>query len=245
MSAPRPTPDFHDVEYPADPYPGERPPTSFLHHDEAGYVLVPDATPSGWRLNGTTGRDLDDELAALGAASVQERLPVLAYGSNVNPSKITWMREELGLSGPVIVIQAECQNVAAVWSAGVRQRDGQRPAVIAAWPEIRERHAVLLVTPEQRQVLDRVEGRGERYRLAHVHTPVELDGGRALASVLAYTARPEVVGKNVPIHLNRSPLLVDGKFVRCADVEQAQAILLDGVPADSDGLTATEVHGEP
>lgn len=247
MSTAKPPPDFTDAEYPADPYPGTRPPASFLHHNGAGYVLVPiaDDTGSGWRIGGPAGPDLDDELVAMGVAPVRDRLPVLAYGSNANPSKITWMREQLGLPGPAIVIRAECRDISAVWSAGVRQRDGQRPAVIAAQPGTQEMHAVWLATPEQRRVLDQVEGRGQRYRLAWVHTPVILEGNRSLTSVLAYTARPEAIGQDVPMHLNRSPLLVDGQFVRCADVEQAEALRFDGVPADSDGLDAAEVDGEP
>lgn len=240
------SPEFIDQDYPADPYPGARPSTSFVHLDAAGYALTSDeALPSGWRLGDHPGRDLDAELSAIGEPLLAERMPVLAYGSNANPSKITWLREELGLEGPVVVIRASCRDVAAVWSAGTRERDGQRPAVISASPGTVEHHAVWLATPEQRRVLDEVGGRGERYRLAWVHTPVRFEGGRDLRSVLAYTARPEAIGQDVPLHLNRSPLLVDGRPVKCAELWQDRALRLEGEPADSDGLVATEVHGDP
>lgn len=230
--------DFSDEDFPADPYPGPRPDGSFVHNGKTGHHLA-----DGWTLRDGTG--LDEFLAEHGAAPLGERLPVLAYGSNVNPSKISWLRNRLGLRGPVVVIGADCHGVSAVWSAGVRARDGQRPAVLAGTPGLVERHAVWLATPDQRAVLDECEGRGERYRLSWVHAPVRLDGHGVLESVLAYTARPEAVGADVPIHLNRSPLLVDGRFVRCAEVDQAAAVRLVGTPGHEDGLIVTEVHGEP
>ncbi|MFB9924805.1 gamma-glutamylcyclotransferase, partial [Amycolatopsis halotolerans] len=46
-----------------------------MHLDGAGHAL--DTAPPGWR----------------------SRTPVLAYGSNACPSKITWLRTELGLTG--------------------------------------------------------------------------------------------------------------------------------------------------
>lgn len=241
------TPDFTDHDHPADPYPGTRPAASFVHLDGAGYVLTPDAAvPSGWRL-GTRTRalDLDEALRDMGAEPTSGRLPVLSYGSNANPSKITWLREQLGLRGPAVVLRAECRGIAAVWSAGVRRRDGQRPAVLAGMPEVAESHTVWLVTPEQRRVLDRCEGRGERYRLAWVHAPIELEDARRLSSVLAYTAHPDVIGRDMPPHVNRSPLLVGGRLVRCSDVRQDEALARTGTPAATDGLSTTEVHGEP
>lgn len=233
-------PDFSDEDFPADPYPGTRPGKSFVHYEQSGYTLTPDpAAPSGWRVN---GQDLDAALNAAGAAGVGERLPVLAYGSNANPSKITWLRSELGLQGPVIVLRAQCHDISAVWSAGIRQHDGQRPAVLAGMPGAVETHAIWLVTPDQRRVLDVCEGRGERYRLVWLNAQAELESGEILRSVLAYAAH---AGDNKPIHLNRLPLLFNGKLVRCLDVGQAQAVQLGGVPAESDNLIATEVHGEP
>lgn len=240
-------PDFTDAAFPADPYPGARPANSFVHVGQAGFTLRHDsATPSRWRLSDPdSGPDLDTWLAQSGTAPMAERLPVLAYGSNANPSKITWLREELGLQGPAVVLRVSCSGIAAVWSAGVRARDQQRPAVIAAMDGITEHHAVWYVTPDQRRVLDACEGRGERYRLSWIHTPTQLENGQRLPRVLAYTARPEVIGHQVPLHLNRSPLLVHGQLVRCADIPQERARHLNGTPAESDGLDAIEVHGEP
>ncbi len=237
--------DFTDAEFPADPYPGTRPPGSFVHVDRSGHMLKPDSRmPSEWRVS-ESGPDLDIWLSEHDLAPMADRLPVLAYGSNANPSKITWLREALGLESPALVFRAECHGIAAVWSAGLRARDDQRPAVLAGMPRITETHTVWYVTPDQRRVLDICEGRGERYRLSWVNASIALENGRKLHQVLAYTARPEVIGQNVPTHLNRSPLLVEGQFVRCAMLQQDEARNLTGVPADSDGLNAAEVFFEP
>ncbi|MFD0490074.1 hypothetical protein ACFQ0O_26980 [Saccharopolyspora spinosporotrichia] len=56
---------------------------------------------------------------------------MLAYGSNVNPSKISWLRDRLGLRGPVVVIGARCHGIVAVWSAGCGPATASGPR---CWP---------------------------------------------------------------------------------------------------------------
>ena len=73
-------------------------------------------------------------------------------------------------------------GVAAVWAAGLRARDGARPAVLAAAPGVVEDHAVWLATPDQIAVLDRCEGRDERFRLARLRTGSVVVDGAALAA---------------------------------------------------------------
>lgn len=203
---------FTDAEFPADPYPGARPDCSYVHHDGAGHALG--AAPDGWRT---------------------DRIPVLAYGSNACPSKITWLREELGLRGPVVVARAECRDVAAVWAAGVRARDGHRPATLASAPGLTEWHAVWFATPEQLAVLDVCEGRGVRYDLARLpHGTVRLDDGTEPDGVLAYVAAGPA----------RMPLLVDGEPVRTAELPQEEARQLTGTPAATHGLDVAVVPAE-
>ena len=142
-----------DVDHPADPYPGAVPPVSYVHADGVARGIASGAVD---------GLPLDAWLRAQGAAPLAGRLPVLAYGSNRSPSKITWLRRELGLGAdPVVVLRARTTGVAAVWAAGLRARDGARPAVLAAAPGVVEDHAVWLATPDQIAVLDRCEGRDD------------------------------------------------------------------------------------
>ncbi|MFE0021368.1 gamma-glutamylcyclotransferase [Amycolatopsis sp. NPDC059021] len=197
---------FTDAEYPDAPYPGARPGCSFVHSDGAGHPL--DTAPPGWR----------------------DRPAVLAYGSNACPSKITWLRTELGLKGPVVVVKARCAGLGAVWASGLRKRDGQRPATLTALPDVVEEHAVWFVTPDQLAILDICEGRGERYHLARLGNPdITLDDGSRPAEVLAYVGASEI----------RFPLLVNGSPVRVADVGQAEAATLRGVAATSHGVSCT------
>jgi hypothetical protein len=221
---------YADEDFPADPYPGTVPATSYVHADGVGYALVRGRVQD---------EPLDGWLAARGAAPTTGRLPVLAYGSNRNPSKISWLRATLGLGAePVVVLRVRTRGLAAVWAYGLRTRDGARPAVLAAVPGVEEDHVVWLATPEQVAVLDACEGAGPggdgRYRLARLHTgeirtrdvdtrPTRLDG------VLAYLGGTPA----------RRPLLVDGAMVRCADVPQEAARVLTGVPAGGDGVVAT------
>ncbi|MGB3438899.1 MAG: gamma-glutamylcyclotransferase family protein [Actinophytocola sp.] len=225
---------FADEDYPAVPYPGARPSVSYVHDDATGWELTPDpVASSGWRAE---GRDLDDWLAARDAEPLACRVPVLCYGSNVCPSKITWLRDALGLTGPAVLLHARCTDVAAVWASGLRVVDDQRPATLTAMPGNTEEHAVWFATPAQVAVLDRCEGRGERYRLARVDTgEVRLADGSVVDGPLAYVAAAP----------RRLPLLVDGKAVRCLDVPQSGAAALVGTPASTDGLTVREVPGAP
>lgn len=225
---------FADADYPSVPYPGRRPKDSYVHDDATGWPLHRDpAALSGWRL--PDGTELDDWLTERDAEPLAERVPLLAYGSNVCPSKITWLREALALPGPVVVLKARCTGLAAVWAAGLRVVDDQRPATLTRAPGVTEYHAVWLATVAQVEVLDRCEGRGERYRLARVDTgEVRLVDGTRIAAPLAYTALAE----------RRLPLLVDGEPVRCADVPQAGAAALTGVPGPN-GLSVRELSGAP
>jgi hypothetical protein len=236
-----------DSAYPADPYPGATPDCSFVHLAALSHPIVPTpGAPSRWHLadgptpatgpSPATAADLDDWLAARDAAPLAGRFPVLGYGSNRCPSKITWLRDHLGLTGPVVVLRVRTEGIAAVWAAGLRARDGQRPATLAAAPGVTERHALWLATAEQLAVLDVCEGRGERYRL------VRLRSGRVRTEDGMTVDRPWCYLGGVAA---RRPLLVHGGSVRCADLDQRAARDLRGVPADRDGLIADEVTGPP
>lgn len=228
-----PDPALPDSDFPEDPYPGALPDCSFVHLDERSHPLRPDRTAlAGWRVGAV---DLDDWLAGHGAPPMGSRVPLLTFGSNRNPSKITWLSRTLGLTGPVVVLRGVTRDVAAVWAAGLRKRDGQRPAVLTAAPRVTERHAVWFATPDQLKVLDHCEGRDDRYRLARPEITVRTDDGAVIERPWCYLALGAI----------RQPLLVDGVPVRCADLPQEAARRLNGVPAAGDGLGARTVHGAP
>ncbi len=224
---------FTDAEFPADPYPGTRPAHSFVHDDGLGWPLLADSgSPWRWTVEGT---DVDEWLAVRGAAPLAARVPVLGYGSNANPSKLTWLRRVHGLTGPAAVLRVRCTGLTAVWATHLRVRDSQRPATLMADPGRVEWHSVLLATPDQVRSLDLCEGRGERYRLVRLGTgTVTAEDGTDLDPVLAYTAAGEL----------RAPLLVHGKPVRCAELTQAAAVSLTGEPG-ADGLDVVPIPAAP
>lgn len=192
------------ADFPADPYPGAWPERSFTALAAGGLRLgVGELHPDG--------------------------VPVLAYGSNRCPAKISWLRTELGLTGDVAVLGADTTDLAAVWASGFRLRDGARPATLTAWSGARERHAVWWATPDQLAVLDVCEARGVSYQRVRLHTGVVHTAEAGVLVPLTYTG----LGRQ------RMPLLVDGSLVRCADVRQVRARGLVGVPAADDGLRVT------
>lgn len=216
-----------DADHPADPYPGAVPPVSYVHVAEVAHPV------REWAVEGVP---LDVWLRGRGGAPLAARLPVLSYGSNRCPSKITWLRRTLGLGAdPVVVVRARTTGVAAVWAAGLRARDGARPAVLAAAPDAAEDHAVWLATPAQIAALDRCEGRDERFRLARLRTGSVTVDGVPIERPWAYLGHAAI----------RRPLLIDGEPVRCADVPQDLARTLVGEPAPGDGLAADVVVGAP
>jgi gamma-glutamylcyclotransferase (GGCT)/AIG2-like uncharacterized protein YtfP len=231
---------FLDAEYPDVPYPGRWPGVSYVHDGGVGVPIQPDpGRLAGWRVG---DRDLDDWLAERGAAPLAQRVPVLSYGSNRCPSKITWLRRELGLTGPVVLLAADTEDLAAVWASGLRARDGQRPAVLAGAPGVAERHAVWLATRAQLAVLDVCEGRGERYRLARLRTgSVRTEDGALVHRPWCYLGHSSI---RRPL-LTADPPDTQRRMVRCAELPQAEASLLVGVPAADDGLLADEVLGTP
>jgi gamma-glutamylcyclotransferase (GGCT)/AIG2-like uncharacterized protein YtfP len=185
------------------------------------------------------GLDLDGWLADRGAVPMAGRVPVLAFGSNRCPGKLTWLREHLGLRGPVVVLRARVEGLAAVWAAGLRARDGARPATLAPAPGAAETHAVWMATPDQVAVLDRCEGRGERYDLVRLRAGgsvrVVTEDGADLEGVWTYWAGTSA----------RAPLLVDGAPVACGDVDQAAARDLVGEPAGPAPEAVTVQDGPP
>ncbi len=231
-SQPRPPerPGRSAAAFPADPYPGTRPDYSFVQ-DAADRVhrIVP--AGGGWAVE---RERLDDWLAARDAGPLAGRSAVLAYGSNVCPSKISWLRGAHGLAGPVVVVRARCVDLAAVWADGFRTVDDQRPAILAGRPGHEEWHAIWWATPDQIRSLDGCEGRGSRYQLARLGCgTVELEDGATIAEPLAYVGLPG----------GRMPLLVDGETVLCSDMPQARAAALQGVPATRDGLEREVLAG--
>lgn len=186
-------------DYPALPYPGARPSFSYVLDDDE--VLD------------TSGvRDLDAWLRARGLPTLDERVPVLSYGSNACPSKLLGLE----LPGPVVMTLCTTQGLSAVWCNGWRQYDGSRVATLAAVHDGEESHFVLWATAEQGLLLDACEGRAHSfYELIRLEDGAVRDSrGTVVPGVYAYVGGCEA----------RFPRQDDGYARRVLD-ESAVAVL--------------------
>lgn len=191
------------TEFAVCPYPGERPPGSFIVDDDLAVIGVEASgtAPSRWT---AAGADLDDWLARRRAPRLGERVAVLSYGSNACPAKQVLMAEERGLRLPVVNLASRVFGHAAVWTAGRRQHDRERVATLTPLPGHVEPHVVSLIHPDDLYVLDRMEGRPRSYERDRMPTgSVVLENGEQPIELNVYLGQ-------VP---RRSPLLVSGKPV--------------------------------
>ncbi len=181
-------------EYPELPYPGARPAGSWRLTAAGGLHALK-------QLGGERVQDL----ATAETFSLAGRHLVLAYGSNANPQKL------LDLPGAdVFALEAEIEGWAAVWCPKRRTRDDVVVCTLAPMVDIRERHVVLAVTRDQREVMDKWEGHPGCYERVRFTGRLALDDGS---------------GPAVEVYLGthrRPALLVGGRPLRCAEISNAE-----------------------
>jgi hypothetical protein len=183
------------LNFPAHPYPGARPNTSFVVN-RAGLVhtLLRDLlTPSGWRLK-LNGQCLEQWLVDQGAEPLSARVPVLSYGSNACPSKILRNHDRHGVSLPSVNIRCAVRG----WGAVHAEREcmaGHVPATLVPLPGRREHHFLTYVLREDLKGLDRVEGAPHYYeRTVMPPGSVIAPGRRILDDVSVYIGVPGLRG---------------------------------------------------
>jgi hypothetical protein len=188
MATPRPATDW-----PEDPYPGDWPDHSYVvdaaamvHRIEAN-----DSMLSGWAVRPDGDAvDLDEWLDEVGQPGLADRTPVLSFGSNRCPSKV--VRQ----GGPFVNLECETKGLAAVWSHGTRT-DGQIVATLVSAHEHEAVFFLSMCTAEDIEMLDSVEGQGQRY------ARVELDPTQLL---LENGTSPTEASAYVGIHPHRWPV---------------------------------------
>lgn len=167
-------------------YPGRRPGTSYVFRGE-----TIDAVPSA-RLLGMLGLD---------APAPSDRYAILAHGSNANPAQLL---AKFGTAGrPIPVIRGTMADLDVVYASAFASY-GSVPATVARSPGTAVEMWITLLDEQQLGVMDRTEGRGDRYAL------VRLDGfvsecGERLHPAYAYVSKA-------------GPLRIDGGPVRLAEV---------------------------
>ena len=164
--------DFGPTD-PAKPeYPGKRPGHSFVQDDRDEVLTLTPTAEGSWSVwDGFRTIALDAWLAAQGASLMQDRIPVLSYGSNACPFKLLDLhgRRPTPLPGPVPMTRCTVTGLAAAWCKGTRSTDGLVPATLIQAAGTEE-HFLWWVSADQWDALDECEGRGSRY-----YSLVELD----------------------------------------------------------------------
>ncbi|MCL8026755.1 gamma-glutamylcyclotransferase [Nocardioides bruguierae] len=194
--SPRPVrPGEHASAFAPDPYPGERPAGSFVV-DDGGLLWPLERTGTDWVVDRPDRPDLATWLAAAGASPLEERVPLVGYGSNACPGKV--LRNATPL--PAVHLACTLEGLASVWCDGLTHR-GDVPVTLVEAPGHTEEAVLMLVDAAELAVLDIVEGRAARaYDLVRLEAGSVCVEGRPVTDCLAYVGRAP----------HRWPLLVAG-----------------------------------
>ena len=185
-------------------YPGRIPDYSYLLVGDAVHPLEA----------GSTGGLLDalgDSLLRLGAAPLEQRRPVLFYGSNAAPAQLARKYGACSADGVVPALLGVVDGLDVVYSSHVSPY-GAVPATLIASPGTSLSVHVGLLHDEQVRVLDQTEPNYHRRTLPSRDYRASLGPGEALDSYTAYLSRHGV-------------LLLDGAPRRVAGVRAAGSTL--------------------
>jgi len=166
-------------------YPGQIP--------DYSYVLVRDTVRPFEA--GSTGGLLDalgDSLLRLGAAPLEQRHPVLFYGSNAAPAQLARKYANSSAGFVVPAVLGAVDGVDAVYSCHVSPY-GAVPATLIASPGTSLSVHVGILQHEQIVVLDKTEPNYHRRTLSGRDYPASLASGEALDSSTAYLSRHGVL----------------------------------------------------
>jgi hypothetical protein len=158
--------DYPSASANKDPllYPGERPESSYLTDGEAVYMVDSHHDDEGklvfeMTVNGET-ITMNDYLLEQGVPTMEERIPILAFGANVSPSSIATKFAKVGRPNALIVptIYAKLPGKDIVWSSpGLT---GNPVAILYEGEETKNTDvqvAINFLTPEQVLVMHQSE----------------------------------------------------------------------------------------
>lgn len=203
-------------EWPQDPYPGDRPGTSWRLVDSWVHAL---AWVDGEWIDTHTG-----EIVDLG-----DRTHVLAYGSNANPSKLLAEAEKVG-GLDVVVLDATICGAQAVWSQGHRTKDDRRVATIVEKDGHSEPCPVLAVRTIALPKVDAWEGYVEG-RPANPYYIRQPFWGTCTLERVPAASTPEHIG-DVVVYVGgpkRRPLVHQGRHLPLSEFSHDDA---DGARSD-------------
>lgn len=225
-------------------YPGAIPTSSFLFTGDAIEWIGEDGDLG-------LGPDLDrlhDRLAASGAASLERRHAVLAYGSNRSPAQLRAKFAGSGVNPVVPVLRARVAGLSVVHSCHIT-RYGAVPATVVVDPGADTEVAVTFLDDAQLEVIDATEPVHERPVLDGDRHPLRLVGGSLVASYRCYRSTRAVFAlEGRPVRLTE--IVAEGSGLPCRSQREMQAVLL-GLwarrirPFDDERSFIAEVQARP
>lgn len=231
----KPVADFPSASYHQNPllYPGKRPEGSYLTDGQGVYYIETQVTEEGLQffMRGVAGElvPVDEFLRQAGVPTMDERIPVLAFGANVNPaslaSKFKKAERPDGSNNALIVptIYASLPGHDVVWSGGPGV-NGNFIAILYRGEETKDTTvevAINFLTPEQVLIM---HGTELSYNLSSVDVYVNGEKVRAYY-----------------YHGNDNIYLRDGKPVAIESIKATDRTL----PADSTTNLVTEMLADP
>ncbi len=136
------------------------------------------------------------------SVGLEDRVPVLALGSNAAPSQLA--RKFPRLDAPIPVSRAVLRDHAVVYSAHF-SRYGSLPASLTRLEGALAYVFVTWLTPEQLARMHETEGVGDRYEYEEAELAVTVEDARRIARVGVYRGRA-------------GPLRISGRPVRIAEI---------------------------
>ncbi|MDB5170273.1 MAG: hypothetical protein JWN82_669 [Candidatus Saccharibacteria bacterium] len=212
-------------------YPGDRPATSFMTNGTE-VVLLPEAYQDFVEA-------ADERLRELDLPTIEERIPVLAYGSNASPARLRDKMSKFATDSPEAMqtiphCMATLPDTIAVWH-GQPGQTGSIFAELYRGPEARGaslRAHVAFLTREQLAAVHTTEGK--TYSVAEL--PVKIGNERSYTetSVLSYVAL-----KSQVLLRDEKPVLVsnlthNGSTLPAMKAEEAVVYILDHAARDAD-----------
>jgi len=179
IEAPKKVADFLSASQNNDPmlYPGQRPENSYLTDGSLVYDLEARDTDSlSFTLRTAEGEEvnMDDFLREHGVPTLEERIPVLAFGANLSPGSLASKFAKVGRKDALFIPTAYTTliNHDVVWSGGPGM-NGNFIAVLYAGPEVEGTEVqvgINFLTREQLLVMNATE---LSYQLAWADVSIE------------------------------------------------------------------------
>lgn len=185
--------DFLSASQNNDPllYPGQRPESSYLTDGRGIYNIETQITEEGLQFFMTDASGarmpVDEYLRQAGVPTMDERIPVLAFGANVSPGSLASKFKKVGRDDALIIptIYASLPGHDVVWSGGPGVR-GNLIAILYEGEETKDTSvnvAVNFLTREQLLVMHATE---LSYDLSSVDVDVRTNGAQGGAKIRAY-----------------------------------------------------------